>query len=61
VTGEAAQIKNNRAEADGFVAGAADGAGFGVVVPGSPTTAPTGSNVARGNDDPADCFPALLC
>jgi hypothetical protein len=61
VTGGAAQIKSNQAEANGFVGGASDGSGFGIVVTGYTTTAPTGTNVARGNDDPTDCFPALLC
>jgi hypothetical protein len=58
VTGDAARIKANRAEANGF--GAADLVGAGIFVTW-PTIAPVGTNVARGNDDPAECAPASLC
>lgn len=63
VFGEAAQIKSNRSEGNGFMAGASDGVGLGIRVPNasSMTTPPTGTNAARGNDDPAECDPAWLC
>src|SRR5262249_18352103 len=60
VTGDAAVIKSNRLEANGFAGGASDLSGFGIEVTGY-TIAPAGTNVALGNDDPAECTPALLC
>jgi len=62
VAGDAAVIRSNRAEANGFSGGASDAAGLGIqVVNGSSTTAPVGTNVARGNDAPNECNPAYLC
>ncbi|MGE5275012.1 MAG: right-handed parallel beta-helix repeat-containing protein [Verrucomicrobiota bacterium] len=58
VAGDAAVIKANRAEANGFAGGASDLSGLGIDVTGS---APIGKNVARGNDELAQCSPALLC
>ena len=61
VLGDAAKLSGNRAEANGFAGGSAsDLTGLGIFVPGS-TTAPVGTNVARGNDDPAECDPTSLC
>jgi len=60
VDGNFAAIKGNVANANGFPGGASDGTGPGVGVVGY-TTAPVGTNVAHGNDDPAECTPALLC
>jgi large repetitive protein len=60
VDGDAAKLVGNRMEANGYPAGASDGNGVGIVVTGF-TTGPVGSNVARGNDDPAECAPASLC
>jgi hypothetical protein len=52
-------MKRNWAEANGF--GAPDLGGLGIRA-ASFDTAPAGSgNTARGNDDPAECFPSLLC
>jgi hypothetical protein len=53
----AAQVKSNRAEANGFAGGASDGGGLGIGVLGSVT----GTNVARGNDDGSECSPLSLC
>lgn len=60
VLGDAAVIKNNRVEANGFAGGASDLDGLGIDAT-SYTTAPVGTNVGRGNDDPAECNPAYLC
>jgi len=57
--GDAALIKTNRLEANGFSGGASDLSGLGIEVTGY-TTAPAGTNVALGNDDPAECTPALV-
>jgi hypothetical protein len=59
VSGDAAAISGNRAEANGFAAGAANGGGLGFYV--FYAVPPTGRNVARGNDDPAECEPSFLC
>jgi hypothetical protein len=60
VNGDATQIKGNRAEANGFAGGSSDLAGLGIVAFGY-TKAPVGTNIARGNDDTAECNPAFLC
>ena len=60
VDGDVAQVNSNRTEANGFANGVSDGHGFGIQVFNF-TTAPTGTNVARGNDDPTECSPASLC
>ena len=60
VSGDAAVITGNRAETNGFAFGASDHNGFGIYATGY-TTAPVGTNVARGNDDPSECQPASLC
>jgi len=60
VSGDGSQFKANRAEANGFAGGASDLAGLGIVAAGY-STEPSGANVARGNDDPAECDPAFLC
>jgi len=57
VSGDAAHIKGNHADGNGFVV---FGAGLGIRTEGF-STAPTGTNLARGNDDPAECDPASLC
>ena len=62
--GENIQIKGSRADANGFGVhavggGTADLDGVGIRA-FSLNTAPAGSgNTARGNDDPAECFPAI--
>jgi hypothetical protein len=60
VVGNGAKFKGNSADGNGFAGGASDGFGLGVDV-GGYTTAPMGTNVARGNDDPLDCSPASIC
>ncbi len=60
VLGDAAVVKGNRAEANGFSGGGSDDFGLGIFVSNF-TIAPTGTNVARGNDDPAECSPSSLC
>ena len=60
VIGSSAAIKGNLTDANGFPTGVSDGAGPGIGVVGY-TVAPAGINVAQGNDDPAECTPALLC
>jgi Right handed beta helix region len=63
VSGNSAMVKGNRTEANGFdrsFPGESDLDGFGIHVTGY-TTPPTGTNIARGNDAPAECVPAQLC
>lgn len=60
VSGDAAVVEGNRAEANGVAAGASGLGGLGLGVFGY-TKAPVGTNVARGNDDSAQCRPASLC
>ena len=60
VSGDAATLKANRAEANSFPGGVSDDAGFGIVTTGF-TTPPAGTNVARGNDQSAQCDPSSLC
>ena len=60
VNGDAPRISGNHAEANGFTGSGSDNTGLGISVVGY-TNPPVGSNVARGNDDPTDCVPALLC
>ncbi len=60
VSGDAAVVRGNRAETNGFPGGISDLKGFGIYATGY-TTAPVGTNVVRGNDDPSECQPAPLC
>lgn len=60
VEGESAIIKANHVEGNGMPNGASDGQGLGIAV-SSLTNAPVGTNVVRGNDDPAECKPSSLC
>ena len=60
VMGDAAKLTGDRAEGNGFPGGASDGVGAGIRVYNF-TIAPTGKNVARGNDELAGCQPASLC
>ena len=60
VGGDAPQLRSNRADANGYASGASDLAGLGIVASGY-STEPSGTNVARGNDDPAECGPEFLC
>jgi len=60
VWGDAAALQGNRTDANGFQGGASDGLGPGILVDKF-TTAPTGTNPSRGNDDPGECSPASLC
>jgi hypothetical protein len=60
VGGAALVVKGNRADANGFAAGASDLSGLGIWAWGY-ATPPVGTNVVRGNDDPAECDPAALC
>jgi hypothetical protein len=60
VIGDTATVAGNRAEANGFPGGASDGAGLGIENTGF-TTLPVGTNIVRGNDNSAECFPATLC
>jgi large repetitive protein len=60
VNGDAPSIKGNHADGNGFATGASDLAGLGIHALNY-TTAPVGKNIARANDDPTDCQPALLC
>jgi Periplasmic copper-binding protein (NosD) len=57
---DAAVVKGNRAEGNGFSGGASDGSGPGIYILGS-VPADAGTNVVRGNDDPAGCIPSVLC
>ena len=60
VNGTPAALKGNRAEGNGFEGGASDFNGTGIRVTGY-TTLPTGKNIARGNDNPNECDPTVLC
>lgn len=60
VNGNAASVKGNHSDANGFPAGVSDFAGLGILVQNF-TTAPIGANTADGNDDRAECDPASLC
>jgi hypothetical protein len=60
VSGDAALLRGNSAQGTGFLGGVSDGIGLGILVGGF-SIAPTGTNLARGNDDPAECSPASLC
>jgi len=61
VDGDAARLKGNHTDANGFQGGnASDHFGLGIRVAGF-TIPPTGTNVAHANDDPAECLPASLC
>jgi len=60
VQGDGANVTGNRTDANGFKTGESDDIGLGINVNGF-TTPPRGSNVARGNDNPADCAPTSLC
>ena len=59
VASEGARVQGNRAEANGFLSGI-DDSGRGIWVLFA-TTPPSGTNTARGNDDPAECNPSYLC
>jgi hypothetical protein len=56
VSGDAASIKGNQADANGFASGISDDSGAGIVAQDY-TKPPVGKNTARGNDDPAECNP----
>jgi hypothetical protein len=60
VSGDSALVEGNLTEANGVGRGASGRWGLGLDVFGY-TTAPVGTNVARGNADSAECNPALLC
>jgi hypothetical protein len=59
IDGDLAQIRGNRAEGNGFHGGS-DGSGVGILNVDY-AVAPVSSNIARGNDDPAECDPVTLC
>ena len=61
VSGDAAVVSGNRADGNGYANLVSDGLGLGLVADTWTTTAPVGSNVARGNDNPNECVPASLC
>jgi hypothetical protein len=61
VQGNAAVLKGNRAEANGFKGGASDLDRVGIYVWLWTDTPPVGKNIARGNDDPAECNPTYVC
>jgi len=60
VGGNDASLKGNRADGNGFAGGASDLLGLGIEVTDF-TTAPHGTNSARGNDNPEECDPFYLC
>ena len=60
VSGNAATLKGNQAGGNGFLGGNSDGSGLGILVQNF-ATPPAGTNLARGNDDPANCQPSSLC
>jgi putative surface-exposed virulence protein len=60
LSGDQATLTGNRADGNGYVGGTSDGVGLGIRVQNF-TTAPVGTNLARGNDQAADCDPGSLC
>jgi hypothetical protein len=60
LTSDAASLMSNTADGNGYPGGDSDLAGLGILVDNY-TTAPTGTNLVRGNDDPAACYPSPLC
>jgi hypothetical protein len=60
VDGDAAKLSGNDAHGNGFLGGATDLGGLGIRVQNY-VTPPVGKNVARGNDDLAECNPGYLC
>jgi hypothetical protein len=60
VFGDSATLSGNRANGNSLSGGVSDGFGMGIYV-GSFAVAPSGTNVALGNDDPAACAPSALC
>lgn len=60
LNGNGPSISGNTTDGNGFAGGVANSIGLGVNITGF-TTAPKGKNVARGNDDPAECNPSSLC
>ena len=59
-SGGNAKLEDNVADGNGFGAGGvSDLVGWGIIV--TAFTKATGTNVALGNDDPAECSPANLC
>ena len=60
VAGNAARLEHNRTEENGVTVDSSDWARLGILV-FSYSTAPTGTNVARDNSDPAECKPRSLC
>jgi hypothetical protein len=60
LSGDQGALKGNRADGNSFAGGVSDGFGLGIRVENF-TTAPVGTNLARANDDPAECDPGSLC
>jgi hypothetical protein len=60
VGGDAARIKSNRFDSNGFAAGVPNGLGLGIYA-FKFATPPVGLNTAHGNDDPNGCYPASVC
>jgi hypothetical protein len=60
VDGNDASLTRNRADGNGFAGGLSDLLGLGIEVTDF-TTAPQGTNTARGNDNSEECDPFYLC
>lgn len=58
--GDASRLKGNHADGNGYLNGVSDSTGVGIFATNY-LTPPVGTNSAHGNDDPAECSPALLC
>jgi hypothetical protein len=61
VGGDAARLDRNRTEANGLADSTSNGPRRLGILVFSYTAAPTGTNVAYGNSDPAECKPMSLC
>jgi hypothetical protein len=57
ILGDDPTVTGNRANGNGLPGGVSDGFGLGIFA----TDLPVGTNVALGNDDPAECDPSTLC
>src|SRR5262249_31803206 len=61
INGNGTVVLGNRAEGNSFASGASDLGGWGIQLNWSDTAPRGGKNIARGNDDPAECNVMALC
>ncbi len=61
LSGNGQLVKKNVASRNGFFNGESNGSGLGIYVDAAVTNLTANGNVARGNDDPAECSAAAHC